>query len=182
MALGSDYTSCTVLVYAPNNKYITEDTISEHDKKQQWIELRRGLPQSLRVADICSLLILTAPSPCEYKGRVVRDMSRFVFALFKGQEKENRRMERYAVNFTATVEALIIDGEIFPLFEILAVNIINISRTGVRFSAPSNSFLVRDRFTLRMKISGNDRLFTAVAVNSVDRGCFTEYGCRLIGE
>ncbi|MCL1842893.1 MAG: PilZ domain-containing protein [Defluviitaleaceae bacterium] len=180
MALLKDYTGYTVLIYSPEGEYLCDGTVSKHDKKYEWIELRHGLPPSLKVDDICPLLIMTSPSPCEYRGRVVKDGWQLVLALFKGKEKENRKTTRYKVNFPVTIENLIIDGGTFPLFEILTVNITNISRTGVRFSAPLNSLLVGDKFTLRMQIGEDNRLFTAIVVNSVNKTHISEYGCRLV--
>jgi len=183
MALRHDYTGHTVLIYSPDGEYLSKSTVSGHDRKSQWIELRSELPRSLKKDDICPLLIMTSPSPCEYKGRVVKDGWKYVFALFKGSVKENRRMERYKISFPVTVEDLIIGGDKFPLFEILTVNIINISRGGVRFNAPLNSLLVGDKFSFRMEIGGDESLYTAVVVNSVDKDSdLSEYGCQLVNE
>ena len=183
MALRHDYTGFTVLIYSPDGKYLCESKVSEHDKKSQWIELRSGLPMSLKKDDVCPLLIMTSPSPCEYRGRVVRDGWKYVFALFKGKVKENRRMERYKINYPVNIEDLIIDGVKFPLFETLTVNIINISQSGVRFSAPFNSLLAGDKFSFRMKIGGDESLYIAVVVNSIDKDSdISEYGCKLVNE
>jgi len=181
MALKDDYTGYTVLIYSPDGDFLCEGVISSYDKKMQWIELRNTFPPSLNKDDICPLLIMTSPSPCEYKGRVVKDGWKYVFAIFKGKEKESRRMARYKVSFPATIEGLIIDGDTFPLYENLTVNIVNISRTGLRFSAPINSLLVGDKFLLRMSAVDNDRLYTAVVVNSINKDSeVSEYGCRLV--
>jgi len=176
-----DYTGYTLLIYSPGGEYLGEGTVSGHDKKMQWIELRRGLPQSLKVDDICPLLFLTSPSPYEYQGRVVRSAGSLQFALFKGKEKESRKMARYKVNFPTAIEALVIDGDVFPLFSSEAITVINISRKGIRFSAPPNTLLVGDKFTMRMRVDGNDRLFTAIVVNLINKTEVSEYGCRLVG-
>ena len=181
MALGDDYRGCSVLIYTQEGTHICDGIISVHDRKMDWIDLRAGLPSELKLDDFCSLLILSAPIPCEYQARVIKDSGKNVLSLFKGKEKENRKRTRYAVNFQASIEALIIDETEVPLYEFQTVTVINISRAGVRFKAAKNTILQGHKFKLRMKIDSDNRLFTALVINSVDISeTEAEYGCSLI--
>jgi len=184
MTLRNDYTGHAVLTYSPEGEFLGEGMILSHDKQLQWIELRNEFaPSTLKKDDICPLLIMTAPSPHEYKGRVVKYGKSLVFAIFKGKEKEDRATARHKVNLPITIEELMNDGNTSSSHEKIAANVINISRTGVRFSIPHKSLLVGDKVSFRMRVAENDRLYAAVVVNSISKDSnISEYGCRLVSE
>ena len=99
-------------------------------------------------------------------------------------EKENgrdkRKDTRHKADFKSSVDALIYDGDTYPLFNPISVNVVEISKSGIRFNAPSNTFTVGDNFTMQIKLNENDKSFTALVVNITtkdDDDC--EYGCLL---
>ena len=181
--LNGDHTGCTVLIYDTEGNHLESTVIKEYDKVALRIEVQK-MPAVLSTGASCKVLILTAPSPCEYHGRVISDARRSAIALYQGHEKENRSAVRYRMNAPALIDNLICDGRAYPLFSPLEVCIVNISKSGVRFKAPNYSFIDGDRFQMRMKISENDKLLIAVVVNQKDVDNQTsEYGCQfLIGK
>ncbi|MCL2500641.1 MAG: PilZ domain-containing protein [Defluviitaleaceae bacterium] len=177
-----DYTGCAVLLYDGNGEYIKRCEVSHFNKRTYQLQLKSGIPPVLTVDDICSLLILTEPSPMEYKGRVLIEKSERVFVLFRGKEKESRRIGRYKVNFTAQITALIRDGEVYDLHTAIEVKVINISRNGIRLRAAVNALRENDKINLKVLIDGIEKQLTAVVVNQTDKGSeASEYGCGLIG-
>jgi hypothetical protein len=101
--------------------------------------------------------------------------------MYQGQEKENRGAVRYALKSTAIIENLICDGKPYPLHTPVEVELVNISKSGVRFRAPPNALYNGDKFQMRMKISNNDKLLIAETVNYVNNESGTsDYGCRFL--
>ena len=179
-ALSGDYKGCSVLVYDVSGNHLGSTIISYHDKDTLRVGVE-NIPLPLNIGDNCKLLILTAPTPCEYQGRIIKEgRSRFV-AMYLGREYENRENERHCVNSIASIESFISDGRAYPLHTALDIQLINISKSGVRFSAPNNSLFNNDLFQMRLKISNNDKLLIAEVVNQQNRNANTsEYGCRFL--
>ena len=178
--LSSDYTGCPVLVYDIEGNHLGSTIVTYYEKAALRIEIRE-IPSTLSPGAACRVLILASPSPCEYHGRVVKEGQKFQIAMYMGQVKENRGTVRYKIKITALIENLIYDGRAYPLFTRLKVNVLNISKSGVRLSAPKYSLMDGARFQMRMNISGNDKLLIADVVNRVDlAGDASEYGCRFL--
>lgn len=179
-ALSGDYTDCSVLIYDSVGKHLCTTVVTDYDK----VALRltaEYTPDILDTGEVCRLLILTAPTPCEYQGRVLREGVTKVIALFQGREKEDRGAVRYKVDYPALIENLICNDRPYALHTPLEVRLINISKRGVRFSAPPNSLSIDDRFQMSIKISDNEKLLIADVVNHLDKDFrTTEYGCRFL--
>ena len=178
--LGSDYTGCDIIIYDETGDHISSTKVISYDKKALRMEVLE-MPPELGVGSVCKLLILTSTTPCEYQGRVVRGSTKRVIALYYGHEKESRWTERYKVSSPAQIEYLIFEGKAYPLHTPLSIEIINISKSGLRFIAKYYTMSDGDRFQMRMKISDNDKLFIADVVNHQDRSSsHSEYGCCLL--
>jgi len=178
--LKGDHTGCSVLIYDADGNHLDSTLITSYDKTSLRMEVQRIHPE-LKAGSICKVMILTAPSPFEYHGRVKADGTGVYIALYLGQEKENRGAERYELSITVIIENLICDGRAYPLYTPLEVTLVNISRSGVRFRSPYNSFSIGDRFLMRMKISETDKLLITVVVNKADIGTeASEYGCQFL--
>jgi hypothetical protein len=176
-----NYTGCAVLIYTDNGDYIRKCEVSSFNRQSYQLKLKNNIPPSLSVGDICSLLILCEPSPREYKGRVVIDKSERLLLLFRGKEKESRRMGRYKVDFESTIISLLRHDEAYQLHTPAAVRVINISRNGIRLSAPTNSLRERDKIHLRVKLEDSDKLLTAMVINELNKNNdVSEYGCALV--
>jgi hypothetical protein len=163
-----------------SGEHLCSTQITSHDKSILRIEVEE-LPPSHNIGVGCKLLILTTPTPCEYHGKVVREGKRKAIAMFKGQERELRGSERYTIRLPAMIEDFISDGAIYALYKPLEVELMNISKTGVRFQSPNFSLCDHDRFRLRLRINDKDKLLVAEVVNHLDRDQKkSEYGCRFL--
>jgi len=179
-ALTSDYTGCSVLIYDEAGNHLGSTVVTDYNKNALRIEVQ-GAPSTLKVGSRCRLLILSSPSPCEYQGRVAREGAKKTIAMFYGQEKENRGAARFKVNFPAVIENLICDNRAYPLHTPLAIELVNISQSGVRFRAPYNALSDSDVFQMRMRINNSEKLLIANVVYHTDNGTETsEYGCRFL--
>jgi len=180
VTLSGDYTDCPILIYDMNNNQLGSTVVTNHDKKALRIEVRQ-VPESLNSGDGCRLLILTTPAPCEYQGRIVREGAGKVIALHHGREKESRSDTRYKVSFPALIENLVCDDKAYILHTPLEVELVNVSKSGMRLRAPFYSLLNKDVFQIRMKISGQEKLLIAKVTNYMDKNTKTsEYGCRFL--
>ena len=180
MALGSDFTDYTVLIYDVDGNHLIDTVVTSHDRNQQQIQVSI-MPEELKANDDCKLLILSSPIPCEYRGKVKKSGGSLFIAMFYGQEKESRGAARYAVSTPALIDALIVDGQTHPLQNLIKVVLINVSTNGVRFRAPYYSFEVGDKFTMHFAVSNSTKSLSAVVVNNVDNGTTSsDYGCRFI--
>jgi len=179
-SLGADFTGCPVLIYNESGVQLGNTVVADYNRSAMRIEVNE-MPPSLKIGNVCKLLILSSPSPCEFQGRITKEGNNTGIAMFFGQEKENRGSTRYAVNYKAMIENLICDGKAYPLHTPLEASLINISQSGARFRIPRNSFAGGDRFQMRMIIKENAKLLIADVVNYVDKeDGFSEYGCRFL--
>jgi len=179
-ALGSNHTDCAILFYDEAGSHLGSSTVIEHDRTNTRVEVLE-LPAALRVGNFCRILILSSPAPCEYRCRIISEGPKKYVAMFFGKEKENRATTRYGINTSAVIENLIYKGRAYPLHTPLTVQLINISRSGVRFRAPYFSFSDGDRFQMRMRISESEKLLVADVVHYVDNGhSSSEYGCSFL--
>ena len=180
MALGSDFTDFTVLIYDANGNHLIDTVVTSHDRNDQQIQVGI-MPEELKANDDCKLLILSSPIPCEYRGKVKKIGGSLFIAMFYGQEKESRGSTRYAVSTPALIDALIVDGQPYPLQNLVKVVLINVSTNGVRFRAPYYSFEIGDLFQMHFSVSNSTKKLAAVVVNSVDNGTTSsDYGCRFV--
>jgi len=181
MALGGNHTDHTVLIYDSNDNHLINTVVTDHDRaaKQLQVEI---MPEELKVNDNCRLLVLTTPTPCEYRGKVKKEGGSLLIAMFQGKVKESREATRFKVNTPAIVDTLIVDDKPFPLHKPVVVRLINISTGGVRFRAPYHSFSDQDVFQMHLEISNVKKKLTVQVINNVDHENVTsDYGCRFLG-
>jgi len=178
-ALGENHTGCAILIYDINGNHLGNTLITHHDKTTMRIQVQ-VVPPALDVGVECTLLILSSPTPCEYHGRLTIDSGKKVIALYRGRERENRGATRFAVNSPAVIENLICNGKAYRLHTPVNVELMNISKSGVRFRAQNNALSDGDRFQMRMRISESEKLLIADAIHHVDLNKASEYGCRFL--
>jgi len=163
-----------------SGSHLSSTEITSYDKNLLRIEVEL-IPPALKVGESCKLLILTSPTPCEYHGRVAREGTRNLIGMFKGQEREQRGAERYSLKLPALIEELICDMRAYTMHTPLEVELVNISKSGVRFTAPFYSLTDGDRFRMRLRISDKDKQLIAEVTNHFDKDSeVSEYGCRFI--
>jgi len=179
-ALSSDFTDHTVLVYDTYGNYLNSSVVTSHDREARQVELEK-LPEELNANENCKLIILSSPTPCEFQGKVKKLGAGFYIALFQGQERESREAPRYPVATPALITAHIIDDQVYGIQTPIKVKLINISTTGIRFSAPYYSFDHGDLFQMDLFIGKTQKKVTAKVVNNVDNNDDTsDYGCRFL--
>lgn len=93
---------------------------------------------------------------------------------------EKRRVIRHKADFKSYINALICDDDTYPLFAPIVINVVDISKNGIRFNAPRNTLLAGDKFMLQVRLKEDNTLFTALAINIIDiNDDESEYGCLL---
>jgi hypothetical protein len=177
----NEYVGCTILIYDDMGNDMGKTTVTAYDKNTMWIRVKK-MPPALDINHVCRVLMLTSPAPREYQGRIIAHGTGKAIAVFKGKEKESRKAARYKVDFTALIENLIYDEKAYPLHTPLVVNLINISKNGVRFRAPFYSLYDGISFQMRMKIDKSEKLLIAIVLNHRDKNAddISEYGCRFL--
>ena len=178
-ALSGDYNGCSVFIYDEAGALLVKTTVTYHNKREMSIEVKEA-PQ-LRIGESCRVFIMSSPTPCDYQGRINRRGMKKNIALHHGKERESRGAVRYKIKIPAQIENLICDFKAYRLHTPLDVETMNISKSGVRILAPFNSLSDGDRFQLRMKIIGGEKVMIADVTNHIDIGSVnSEYGCRLL--
>jgi len=179
-SLNSDYTGCSIFIYDESGNQLNRTLVTYYNKRILRIEVEEP-PLALDAGDACKLLIMTAPKPCEYQGRIIRIGRRKPIAMYSGKELENRAETRYKVKLPATIENYICDGSAYPMHVPLDVELTNISKGGTRIRTPYNALSKGDRFLMRMDISGRNKLLIAEVRNLFDVGSeASEYGCKFL--
>lgn len=178
------YEGCSVLIFEiDSDRELGTDVVNVYNSGSQYIELQNlSVTGEIPEDTHCRLLILQAPVPMEYRAKVVKDGTSFLFMLYKGMEKENRMTPRYGVDTQAQIEHFVCsEGKLHYLCEPIPVSVINVSQGGVRIMARPEMVSIGDRFQFNLQLSGGKKILYAQVVNSLDKGGdVTEYGCRLI--
>ncbi|MCL1806572.1 MAG: PilZ domain-containing protein [Oscillospiraceae bacterium] len=175
-----EYKGCLALIYNEQGDLLTRVRILEYDEGENSIEVEE-LPE-LPVGGLCEVMILTAPKPYAYRGRVHKRGGHIVITLFQGGEAEHRQETRYKIEMPADIESLVCDGVAYPLHSSVETQVVNISQSGVRIRADYHALSEGDRIKLHIKAGGKDKLLTADVVNHKDSESeFTEFGCHLVG-
>ena len=101
--------------------------------------------------------------------------------MYRGRERENRGAVRYMINSQAVIENLIYDNKASQLHTPLSIELVDVSKSGVRFRSRNYSLTDGDRFQMRMKMNESEKLLIADVVHHVDKEAgITEYGCRFL--
>ena len=178
--ISRDFTDYTVFIYDEDGNHMIDTVVTSHDRVARQLQVD-VFPDALNINDRCKLLILTSPSPCEFKCQVKKAGGNKVLALFQGHEKENRAVKRYPVSTGALINALYSDGQSYPLLSPVKVELINISRAGVRFRAPFFSFQIGDIFQIDLVVKHKRRELAAEVINFIDdEPKSSDYGCQFI--
>ena len=180
MALSGNHTDQSVFIYDSDGNHLIDTVVKFHDREEKHLQVGT-MPESLKVNDDCKLLILSAPVPCEYLGKVKKVGGNLLIAMFQGHTKESREAARYNINTSALIDRLITEGKPYELHTPVKVVLLNISTSGVRFRAPFYSFDDGDMFEILLDIKDNKKRLIAQVVNHVDREpAVSDYGCRFI--
>jgi len=178
--LSSDFTDHTVLVYNTEGVHLVSTVVMSYDREARHVVLE-SMPRVLKINETCRLIILTAPTPCEFLGKVKKLGAVTYIALFQGQEIEERDAPRYPVSTPALITALIENGQSHRIQTPVKVALINISTTGVRLRAPYYTFDIGDMFQMDLFIGRKQKKVTARVVNNEDLSAdSSEYGCRFL--
>ena len=176
-----DFVNCRTLIYGVDGELLANVKILDHNSSENTIKVQ-NLP-ALAGKKKCELLILTAPKPYSYKGTIHKtsvnksDTGRLI-RLYQELEVENRSEPRYSVNMLTNIEGLIFDDTVYKMHTPLAVQLINISKGGMRLRSVYNALAIGNRFHINVKIGGSDAMLTAEVANITDNETdYSEFGC-----
>lgn len=176
-----DFNNCNALIYDPEGNQVASVKIKQHHKLENYIELQDS--HELVTGAQYEVLILTTPLPYVYHGRFQRLGGEMVIKLFRESRKENRRETRYNVNLPTFIASLVYEDKLHPLHTPLKTQLINISKSGMRFRSVYNALTVGNKLQMHMKIGDDDKVLTAEVIFCVDSPPdFSEFGCRLINK
>jgi len=181
-----DYVSCRTLIYDEDGEFLTNAKILDHDSNENTIKVQ-NLP-ALNSRKKCELVILTSPKPYSYKGTIHKtainksDAGKLI-RLYQKREAENRRDPRYSTNILARIEALIFNNTVYKLHTAMAVQLINISKGGLRLRSKYNALAIGNRFPINVKIGDTDTMLTAEVTNITDsKTDYSEFGCHFVNK
>jgi hypothetical protein len=175
------FNDCSALIYDQKGNKLASVKILEHYKDDNSIDVP-DLPE-LVIGSVCEVLVLTAPTPVVYKGRIHKLAECKNIKLFKGVSSCKRRETRYLTDLPAQIEGLFYDGKLYPLHSALEARVINISKSGVRLLAKFNALNIGCRFSMRVKIGNDTKLLTADVVFRRDTPPeSTVFGCHLAAQ
>ncbi|MDR0325189.1 MAG: PilZ domain-containing protein [Oscillospiraceae bacterium] len=175
-----EYKGCAALIYDEEANQLAELKILDYDANENSVEVE-DLP-SLAVGASCEVLILTAPTPHVYKGRIhKRGGLNKVITLYRGAEAESRHEIRFKIDMPASIESLVCDGKPFPLHSPVEIRLVNISKDGMRIRVKQRTLSDGDMIRVRLKAAGGGKLLTAIAIYHRDVEEYAEYGCSFVG-
>ena len=174
-----DFTNCNVLIYDEEDNLLINTQIWEHDVVERSIVIQ-DYPELANIKR-CKLLVLTAPMPYSYLGTIHKHSFQKLIRLYEENMEENRKEIRYKIDLQGNIENLVYDKKSYALLTALEVQVVNISKSGMRIYAKDNTLNVGATFQININIGGNDKLLTGKVANSrFMPPDHSEYGCRLI--
>lgn len=184
MSLSNNFRGCKAFIHDSNGEMLVSNTLIKAYDSDRLIATVDGHPSVLKENERISILILHKSAVYEFQGTVRRmelsgDQE---LALFKGNEKEDRKAVRYVVNLSATIECLIIGKKLTPLASPEKVLIKNLSQTGILVQMDSKIFSPGAEFQVKIHINGAQTRLNACVkrVNKLESQKF-EFGCALTG-
>ena len=177
---GGKYGGCTALIFDEDGNELGESFVNSIHNNNMHINLEK-LPKALKIGSVCKLLILTSPQPCEFNGKVVIGGKANIVAIFQGRERSKRNDVRYRTNTVAQIDCLISEGKEYPLLEPIDVTVKNISRKGVRLSAPHNTLMQGNIIKLILSLTNTIEFLMVEVINLTKLSATkSEYGCRFL--
>ena len=179
--LNGSYNGRSIIISNEKTGGVIHASVSEHFRDSMTIEVRAALP-GLKVGDQVGVLVMTPGRPHEYQGNVTKVGFLNTIALFSGQEKENRKSDRFKADIPGQIESLVYDGEAFALHTPLPIRLIDISTTGALMRTVPYAMAVNAVFGMRLVVGDREDMLTAEVVRT--RGTVVDtmdYGCRFIG-
>ena len=174
-----NFNDCNALIYDTEGVQVASVKIKQYHKQENYIELQDS--HALISGKQYEVLILTTPMPYVYHGRFQKLGGEMVIRLYKEKRRENRRETRYKVNLRTHISCLIYDEKLHSLHTPLKAQLLNISKSGMRFRAVYNALTVGNKFQMHMRIGNDDKVLTAEVVFCLDSPPeYSEFGCRLI--
>ena len=176
-----NFTFCRADISDQDGKFLANVKIWEHDAKEEFIEVQSS--PALTIGILCNVVIRTVPKPFTYKGRIHEIHGRTIIKIINEEGAESRQSLRYRVKMVASVEGLVCDEKIYPLHTDIEVDVINISKNGMRIRAAKNTFRNGDKILIRMDNNwpGENPLLVMEIVNNEEMTAdYTTYGCRFI--
>lgn len=177
----SDYKNRRIIIYDIDSKSVLADTVILAADKQHYVVTVSRVVFSTKIPTRVSVLIFLDQALHEYLGTVRKVellTSSVDIALFKGNAKENRTVQRYEINRPATVEHLVIAKQLVAVPEPIDVMVVNLSTAGCLLRANTSLFNVNTAFQLTMDSSGTQIVLQAkvLRIQRIDAGT-VEYGC-----
>ena len=177
--MGAKFDGCIVYIYDLSEKMLGISEVKTHNLINSSIEI--GYVDAIEDGVKYELLILSSPSPHTYSCIAEKRGRKITLKLFRGEKKEQRDDIRYKVLGFIDVFAYIDGGKSFELHTSQEANLINISRSGIRFKMKRNSLMVGDTVQIRFKVKEIEKVLTVNVVNQTDvDDKISEYGCKLL--
>jgi hypothetical protein len=178
-----DFLSCNAFIYSEKGEFLTKINIREYDRNERYIVV----PDTPALYDVkrCEVLIIAAPAPYAYKGTIHTHNLEKVIKLYREEKKDNRSELRFKIDLTASIGSLIYARRTYPMHTPIEVELINISKGGIRFRSDPNSFYHGNVFNVYLKTGGKFKLLTAEVVNVREPAAdfpfdHAEFGCRFV--
>ncbi len=192
-APGINLKGCAVQIYDKLDYLVMESTVSSHDTRLSEIELGEfalypdltSLEEATGLKDGATyrVRIMCLPVPYEYVGNAILKGGYRVIVLYRGEISENRHNPRYKVDAPASIVSLVYENKAYVMLAPLEVRIVNVSQSGVRFSAKHNTMSLGDSFEMILPIGGKKQSLLAKVMNCVDVDPeTTEYGCSFLSK
>ncbi len=178
-----DFTNSRVILKnMDNDEKIADSKILEYHKEYHSIVVK--LPLTAKIdSDRFSVLILTSTNVIHYLGtlRKVFNLGYAEIALYKGEEKEERKAVRYPINVEGIVDALVVSNQIVKLNVPVSASLINISSTGVLVMALSDCLYIGSIFRLCVQIGDVETTLYCNVVRMSEVDITTAgYGCVIV--
>ena len=179
--MSKDFKDCNAHIFDTEGTQVASVKVKQYHKIENYIEIQET--SELVVGAQYEVLIFTTPLPYAYHARFQKHGGRMLLRLYKESRKENRRETRYNVNLPALIGSLVYDDKLHPMHTPLKAQLINISKSGVRFRSVHNALIVGNCLQMHMKIGDDAKALTAEVIFCLDSPPeYSEYGCRLVNK
>jgi len=179
--LAGQFTDALVVIYDGDNNYMTQTTVTGHDRGEMYIEVMEGL-ENVRPGTHLNLLIIHEKGASEFGG-LLKSVRQGVYEIpIYGERRRGvRGASRYKLNTAAIIYEITVNSQTYVLSDPADVIVEDISKTGMRFKSHGLRLIIDAAVHIEFYYHGNRIILNVRVVRECinDDGTYS-FGCKLI--
>lgn len=161
---------------------VVRNKVLKYDNERNVIEVEIDKDKTMDGLKL-DVLVYNKSDAYHYKGtiRYFSGVRNTEIAIYKGEEKADRKSERFELNLKGVITESILVQRIHIADEKVAALVVDISTNGIRIEKEKNTLDIGDLFTLQLFVNGESKIFCGKVVRTINETENSiQYGCLLL--